>query len=238
MTNGRKSSLFCRVRKVAGDLGPTIAGYLKAFFGCSKPGRVGVTCPRNIPVRQPAGGAWPAGKSKVSGSTSGGRFCPNWTHEAHWTGKKVFWTPASLQLKRGLRSRQNQKRKRHEVDGGGRRLGCSFGKPTGLGQPGGSDPGRKHPAKDFRPAAAWTPAKETLARHCRPGIRQRSAAMAIVGKRHPVDRASSQRANQTLAQRWAGTAPLPQTMEGRTHLRLVGQLPPPPGKTRSPFACL
>jgi hypothetical protein len=77
----------------------------KAFSGCSKSER--------------AGEAWPAGKNKVSGSRCGAPSYPNWTRAAHWIGRKVFWTPVSLRLKKGLRSWQNQARQGHQVDGGG-----------------------------------------------------------------------------------------------------------------------
>src|SRR5579871_850453 len=230
MTNGRKSNRCYPEKKVEGGLGPTIAWSWKAFSGCSKPARAGVTCQKNTPAPPPAGGAWLAGKSKASGSTSGGRFCPNWMREARWTGRKVFWMRVSLRLKKGLRSRQNQKGKGHEMDGGGRRLGCSSGKPTRLGHPGGSNPGRKHASKHFRSPAARTPSQKAFARHCRPGLRQRSVARAVAQTGNPVDRASSQKPHQTFAQRWTRTAQIPQTLEGRTHLRLARQLPPLVGK--------
>ena len=125
--------------KVAGVLGPITAMCSKAFFGSSGVARAGATCPKNIPAPRPVGDACASGKNKRCGSKCGGSSCPNWTSAANWTGVKVFWMAVSLRQKKGLRRRQNQARQRHEVDGGGRRRGYSFGKPTGLGQPGGSN---------------------------------------------------------------------------------------------------
>src|SRR5207245_10518434 len=50
MNSGRELNRCCRATKVADGLGPTTAVCWKAFSGCSRPGRVGAICPRNIPV--------------------------------------------------------------------------------------------------------------------------------------------------------------------------------------------
>ena len=55
-----------------------------------------------------------------------------------WTGAKRLSTAVSLPPKRGRWRRQNQAGQGYKVDGGGRRQGCSFGKPPGIGLPGGS----------------------------------------------------------------------------------------------------
>lgn len=146
INSGRELSRCYLATRVAAGLGPTVAACSKAFSGCSKPGRAGEICPKNIPVPPPAGDAWPAGKNKVSGSRCGERSYPNWTR-AGWIGKKVFWMPVSLQLKKGLRSWKNKRGKgtkwRVVVDGSGVPLGSQLASA----RPGGSEP---------KPKAPWT----------------------------------------------------------------------------------
>src|SRR5882724_4214791 len=238
MSNGRKLNRRCRATKVADGLEPTIAVCLKEFCGHSRPARAGVICPRNIPVPPRAGGAWPFGRNKVFGSKCGAPFFRNWTRAARWIGKKVFWTPVSLQLKKRPRSRQNQARQGHKVDGGGRRPGCSSGKPTGLGRPGGSDAGRKHAQEHFCRPETRSPATAPPARDCRPQLRQRSVALAFAQTRRFADCTASQRTQKTLPQRWPGTPTLSQALESRADFRLARPLPPAVGSTRSSFACL
>ncbi len=150
MSNGPSWNRFCPRQKAAAAPGPIIAGCSKAFSGCSRPAHAGGTCPRNIPAPAPAGGACANGKKMRCGSKSGGNSSVTWTSGASWIGANRFWTPVSLRLKKGLRSWQNQARQGHKVDGGGRRPRCSSGKPTGLGQPGGSDAGGEHAGADCR----------------------------------------------------------------------------------------
>jgi hypothetical protein len=209
---------------VAG-LGQRIGAYSKAFCGCSRPARAGVTCPKNIPVPARAGEDCGSGKNRASGSKSGEPFCPNWTSGVNWIGAKVFWMAALLRLKKGLRSWQNQAGQRHEVDGGGRRPRCSSGKPTGLGQPGGSDSGRKHAGANI--CAPWRPrpsTKTAVASRGRPRLRQRSFARAFAQTRHVVDQPTPPRTHQTSLQRWPLAAALSQALENRTDFCLAGQL--------------
>ena len=175
-SSGRRSNRSCLEYTVAAALGPITAKCSKAFFGCSRPVPGGAICPRSIPVPAPVGDGCGNGKSKRYGSKSGGSFSVNWTNAANWIGANHSWTAALLPLKRGRLRRQNQARQGHEVDGGGRRPRCSFGKPTGLGQPGGSDAGREHAQTDpFRAQAragrnsvrcASLPTGVTTATHC------------------------------------------------------------------------
>src|SRR6476620_8812450 len=88
----------------------------------------GKTCPRNSRHRQRAGGGFGIGKSKGFGSPFGAHFWPNSTNASNSTGANRFSTAVSLRRKKGLESRKNQAGQGHEVDGGGRRRGCSFGK--------------------------------------------------------------------------------------------------------------
>ena len=53
----------------------------------------------------------------------------------YWTGKKLSSKAVSLQQNKGPWGWKNQKRQRIEVDGGGRRQRCSFGKHHYLGIP-------------------------------------------------------------------------------------------------------
>src|SRR5271170_3804714 len=153
-----------------GDRGRITAGCLKAFYGCLKPGRAGGIFPGNILLRPHAGDACEDGKSVAYGWTSGASSCANSMSEGGWTGARAFWTGVLLPLKRGLRSRKNQARQGNEVDGGGRRLGYSSGKPACQREPGGSDTGR------IDPSSHQHAPQETSARHCRPRLRQRSTA--------------------------------------------------------------
>src|ERR1700733_11392753 len=144
----------CLKSAVVAVLGPIIGASSKASSGCSKPERVGETCPRNIPAPALAGGDCASGKSRTFGLKYGDSSCLNWTKRADWTGANRFWTAALLRPKKGALRRQDQTRQRHEGDGGGRRPGCSFGKPTGLGLAGRSNSGRKHVGAN--PCAAKT----------------------------------------------------------------------------------
>ncbi len=226
MSNGPRSNRSCPKPKAVAVHGPTTAMCLKAFSGCSRPAHAGGTCPRNIPAPAPAGGAYANGKKMRCGSKSGGNSSASWTSAASWIGANHSWMAALLRQKRGRVRWQNQAGQRHEVDGGGRRPRCSFGKPIGLGQPGGSNPGRKHAGANRGPARrSWPPATKTVARHRRPRLRQRSPARATAATRHSAHLSASPGTAQTLAQRRAHFAPLPQSLEDRAHLRLVGQLP-------------
>ena len=69
----------------------------------------------------------------------GERFSGNWMNKVFWTGKKPLLTAISLLPKRGLRSRQNQKGQRIEVDGGGRWSRYSAWKPHRFCLAGGSN---------------------------------------------------------------------------------------------------
>ena len=129
--SGKRSNRFCQSSNVDAAVArlKTIASCWKAFSGYSKLARAGVTCPKRLgsaPVS--AGSAYAIGTNKAYGFESGARSCRNWTNVAGWTGRKVSWTGVLLPLKKGRRNRQNQAWQGHEVDGGGRRRGCSFGK--------------------------------------------------------------------------------------------------------------
>lgn len=226
MNNGRRLNLFCRMTKVAGDLGRTTVAWSRAYSGCSKPVRAGAICPGNIPAQAPAGGACNAGRNAASGSISGERFFPNWTNATSSIGVKVFWMAVSLRLKKGLRRRQNQAGQRHEVDGGGRRRGCSFGSPIGQRQSGRSEVGRRHSGPALRAAKARPAADTSLAHYRRSRLRQRSVAVEIAATGHSPDLSAPPRALQTFPQRRANFAPLSQPLENRAHLRLARQLPP------------
>ena len=150
MRSGKKSNRCCLSRRVSGVRGLIIDRCSKGSCGCSRLAHAGAICPQNIPARPLVGGDSHVGRSKAFGSMCGAPFFRNWTRAAHWIGKRVFWMPASLRQKKGRVRRQNQAWQGHEVDGGGRRLGRSSGKPTGLGQPSGSHARGKHLEKKFR----------------------------------------------------------------------------------------
>ncbi len=226
MDSGLNWSRSCPKNAVAVGLGPTTGACSKASSGCSEPERAGATCPRNIPAPAPAGGACASGKSRTFGLKSGGNFSRNSTSKADWTGANRFWMAVLPQPKRGRLRRQDQAGQRHEVDGGGRRPRCSFGKSTGLGLAGGSDLGGEHAGSNPRAAETRASAPAAPARHRRSGLRQRSLALALAPTRDGFALSASAGPAQAFAQRRTGTAALSQTLEGRTHLRLAGQLPP------------
>jgi hypothetical protein len=224
MNSGPRSNRSCPKYALVVGLGLTIARCSKGFSGCSKPEPAGGICPKNIPAPVPVGDGCGTGKSAACGSKFGGSFSVNWTSAASWIGASHFWTAVLLRLKRGRVRRQNQARQGHEVDGGGRRPRYSSGKPTGLGQPGRSDPGGKHAGPNIGAARRQgTAAEATTACRRRPGLRQRSAAQAASQPGNPAHQSSSQRPTQTLPQRWSHSAPLSPPVEDRTHLRLAGQ---------------
>src|SRR2546430_1520732 len=142
INSGPRLGRCCLNGPAADGLGPTIGSFLKVFSGYSEQARVGRTCPTNTPVPARAGGVCGCGRRMAHGSESGASSYPSWTRKADWIGVSRSWMAVSPRLKKGRLRRQNQERQRHKVDGGGRRPGCSSGKQTGVGQPGGSDPGR------------------------------------------------------------------------------------------------
>ena len=235
-SSGRESNHCCRRREVPAGRGRILVACSMASSGCSIPGRGGAICPKNIPARPRARGAWLVGKNKVSGSLSGELFFRNCVLAARWIGRKVFRMPVSLRLRKGRLRRQNQTGQGHEVDGGGRRLGCSIGKPTGRNQPGGSDFSRKHVARDLAAAAPRLFSSASHARDRRSWLRQRSLELALAATRHPADCSASQRPQETYAHRRSANAPLLQTLEDRTDGCLAGQLPTFARTSRPSFA--
>jgi len=211
---------------------------LREFSGFSEPARVGAIYPKtleSVPVS--AGNAFAVGRNRESGCDYGAPSSLNWTSAESSTGRKVFWTGVSLPLKKGRRSRQNQARQGHEVDGGGRRPGCSFGKSTDQCLSGRSQTGRVHARCGFGSArGSWPAAKTTLAGDCRSGLRQRSLAGSVAQPGPAADRSASQEPASPNAQRWTNSAPLSQALEGRTYFCLAGQLPQIGRPLRSPLA--
>src|SRR2546430_11384807 len=174
--------------------GPTIGSFLKVSFGYSERVRVGRTCPTNTQVPARAGGVCGCGRRTAHGSKSGASSYRSWTRKAGLIGVSRSWMAVSPRLKKGRLRRKNQERQRHKVDGGGRRPGCASGKQTGVGQPGGSDPGRADAGEDLR-AARWTrpTSQKTLAGRSRQSLRQRRPALALAGTGHHSDQPASAR---------------------------------------------
>lgn len=219
--NGGGSRLCCPRCGAKGGHGRTTDRCSRAFFGCLKPEPGGGTCRRNIPRQPPAGGGCEDGKNAGCGWIFGGHFCANSMSVESWTGARAFWTEVLLPQKKGLRSWKNQTRKGNEVDGGGRRLGYSSGKSTCQ-----RESLRSNALRIDLEAHQGAPQK-TAASRCRPRLRQRPVARAIARKEYSSDRSAPQGAHQARLQRRPLAAPLPQALEGRTHLLLAGQLPPP-----------
>ena len=138
--------------------------------------------------------------------------------------------------KKGLESRKNQAGQGHEVDGGGRRPGRSSGKAAFSASPNEVRLAeetlasvRVGPATPQRPASS-----ESAARHCRSGLRQRSSARAVGRARYRIDRPASLESQQAAHPGWSCTAPIPSSLENRTHVRLARQLSPP-GRSLRPL---
>ena len=162
----------------------------KASSGSCAPGHAGATCPESWALAPVCVGNDPnAGKPKGSGCGCGAPSSRSWMSEDAWIGARAFWTGVSLPPKRGLRRRENQARQGDEVDGGGRRPRCSFGKPTGQRLAGRGEVGRRDAPTDLgsRPRSG-APALASPARHCRPGLRQRSPALAVAPARQTPKR--------------------------------------------------
>src|SRR5713101_6468269 len=150
--------------------------------------------------------------------------------------QRLDWSESFLDgsfapAKKGLWSRKNQAGQGDEVDGGGRRRGCSFGRPPSLCIPGGSpargDDARDHPC---RPAASSGPsAAEAPARDRRQSLRQRSVAEALAAARHPADLPAQEEPRASGHARWPGAATVQAAVDHRAHHRVAGQLSPPCG---------
>ena len=230
MNSGSRSNRYCRSGRDAGDGGRRIAACWKVFCGCSRPGRAGGICRRNIPAPALAGDVCNCGKSKGSGWRCGGNSSPNWMRAASWTGARVLWTGVLLPLKRGRVRRPNQAGQGHEVDGGGRRPRCSSGKALGIGLAGRSDIVAAHPGDGAGTAdRTRTPQESVAPNHRRQGIRQRPSPKGVETPRQRVDLSASEEPTASATPRRSQTAALSQTLEGRAHLCVAGKLPPTGG---------
>ena len=240
MGNGKSSSRcypHANARDVAVRPKP-IARSLKASCGFSKPAPAGATCrPTLGSVPACVGSAFGFGRSKGSGSGCGAPFWPSWTSAASSTGRRAFWMAALRRLKRGRCRRQNQARQGHEVDGGGRRPRCSFGKPPGPSLASRSDLGEKNPPTN-KSSARWPgPAQEssaTIDRRSR--LRQRPVAGVAGRPGHRIDLPTPLQPHQASDAGRTKTAALSPTLEGRADFCLAGQLPTSGGTLRAPCA--
>jgi len=225
--NGPSLNRSCRGTQALVVLGRIIERYSKASFGSLRPVLAGEICPMTLAlVLPPAGGACASGMRRASGSKSGDNSCPNWIVEAAWIGARVSSTGVSLPLNRGRRSRKNQAGHGHEVDGGGRRPRCAFGKPPGPSLAGGGDLGGANTAAS--PCAATrsgAPKGQTDAVDCRSRLRQRPIAPTAQVARHPAHLSAPQGSPKSSDTGRAGTPALPQAVESRTYVRLARQLP-------------
>lgn len=228
MRSGKRSShCFLKLNVVSGDdRQRTTASCWKEFFGSSRRALAGATSPvTSVSVAASVGNDCIVGTSKECGSEFGECFSRNWTEAGDWIGRRVSWTGVSLLPKRGRRNWQNQAWKGHKVDGGGRRPRYSSGKPfderfaqrSALGR---ADAGRGFGAAQW----SWPAAKATAATYCRPWLRQRPIALAPHRPRYSLNQSSPQKSSSGSAQRWPVRAPIPETMENRTNLRMAGQL--------------
>ena len=230
MNSGKGSSRCCRNPRGAEDRGRTIAACWRASCGCSRPARAGAICRRNIPAPALAGDACSCGRNKTSGWTCGASSSPNWMRAASSTGVKVLWTGVLLPPKRGRVCRQNQAGQGHEVDGGGRRPRCSFGKALGVGLACGSEIAGAHPDHRARAAGRTRTTPQSVAPgHRRQRLRQRPRAAGVAAPGQRVDLSASQEPAATRAPRRTQTAALSQTLEGGADVCVAWKLPPTGG---------
>ncbi len=133
--------------------------------------------------------------------------------------------------KKGRRSRKNQAGQGDEVDGGGRRRGCSSGRPPLFCIPGGS-PARGDDAGDDPRKPAPSCGKTTAeagARDRRQSLRQRSAAKAVAAARHRTDLPAQEESRSSGDTGWSRVTTISTPLDRRTNHRLVGELPAPGG---------
>src|SRR2546427_3723671 len=136
--DGRRSGpcFLVRVRGDAADgRAPPTARCSKAFCGFCAAALAGRICPKSSPRRPRAGADCATGKSKVSGSISGGRFWPNSTNGNSCSGASLFWTGVLLPPKRGAGVGKTKRGKGTKWMGvvGGR--GLPLGKNLGAASP-------------------------------------------------------------------------------------------------------
>ena len=133
--------------------------------------------------------------------------------------------------KKGRRSRKNQAGQGDEVDGGGRRRGCSSGRPPLFCIPGGSPARGDDAGGDPRkPAPSCGKATaEAGARDRRQSLRQRSAAKAVAAARHRTDLPAQEESRSSGDTGWSRVTAVSTPLDRRTNHRLVGELPTPGG---------
>src|SRR5207245_9733222 len=165
----------------------------KAFWGFGEAVLVGRSCRTNSRIPPRAGGDGGTGRSKRFGWKSGARFSANSTNASRCSGVNRSWTAVLLRPKKGLRSGQNPPGERHEVDGGGRRHGSSFGRLPSLCIPGGGPPRGDDARNDRRrtTTSCGPPPAKPGARDRRRRLRQRPVAPTTGETRNRVDRAPS-----------------------------------------------
>lgn len=123
MNSGRRSNRCCRCisRPPKEDANArATAKSLKALPGSCGVEHAGKTC-RNYTLRQRrAGDDCRNGRNRAFGLRFGVSSCRNWTNGANSNGKSPSLTAVLPRRKKGALRRQDQTRKRYEVDGGGR----------------------------------------------------------------------------------------------------------------------
>ena len=129
--------------------------------------------------------------------------------------------------KKGRRCRKNQAWKGYEVDGGGRRRGCTFGRVPGVCVARG-DHARRRSVEDGACSAAWGRRAAVQAQTLDRGqsLRCRLASHHFVVARHRVDLSASRGPKAPSSAGWSQASAVQATMDRGAHDRLAGQLPP------------
>ena len=150
--NGNSSVNNCHDVRSLGVLAVMTEWLWKAFSGFLRRELDGAIFLSNIPVPRRAGVDFETGKKKEFGFDSGEPFSLGWMSKKLWTGARRLSTGVLLLPKKGALCGKDQAGQRHKVDGGGRRQGYSYGKPTYLGIARGGNSVRKHSPASQNPS--------------------------------------------------------------------------------------
>ena len=101
--------------------------------------------PERYPSSAPAGDGCGCGRSWASGWISGERFLAELDERQYLDWEETFADGSFAPAKKGGSASAKPSGQRYEVDGGGRRPGCSSGRHTCFGLAGGSQADRSHP---------------------------------------------------------------------------------------------
>jgi len=233
MPSGLSSSPTCRSGSPApreAALPPTTAPASRGSSGSSGPAHGGRTCRRTIRARRPAGGGWPSGSARRSGSISGAPSSASSTKLASSTGARPSWTGPSPRRKRGALRGKDTQRQGDKVHGTGRRPGCSSRSAPFSCDPRGALARARHARRASDRAAAG-------ANRGRQGLRRPVPVGGAEGARHRSHRAAPAHPREPLPGP-TQAAQVPAPLDRGADQRLALQLPAPGGPLRAQAGAL